>query len=421
MELEVMSMRGLVALVCAVVVVSACGRAPGAPIDTGDLKLYEAISDHSQIAVIDSRSHSVERTLPLGVPTADWRHLYSVRSDTVIDTDPLTGSTIRSLKLPGYYQLPPATLSGLPGGLSQNGQWLVLQSFDPTSGSTSKTSHFFVVETTFNAAPIRVDLPGFFQFDTISNDGIYLYLIEYVSATSYRVRMYNLPAQLMNPQVVIDKTDPKDFMTGQRLSGIPSKDGAWLYSMYVRENDTPFIHALTLQGAPIAFCIDLPGSGYKSDGSAFQWSLAMTADGTRLYAVNGAKGVVSEVNLGSSLGLARSVHIDTGRLVASLLVQNVEAKEFGANAAVVSPDGRTLVAATGSGLVLIDTADLRVRSQALSGWTVWSLSLSPDGKVVYALSDGGKIAEVSMTTGQVGQTYDSGAGYPLAIMRVATS
>jgi len=53
-------MRSLVSVVCAVVVVAACGRVPGGTIN-GDFKLYEAVSDRSQIAVIDSRSHAVER------------------------------------------------------------------------------------------------------------------------------------------------------------------------------------------------------------------------------------------------------------------------------------------------------------------------------------------------------------------------
>jgi hypothetical protein len=417
MEGEVKSMRSLPSIVCAVVVVAACGRVPGGTAN-GDFKLYEAVSDRSQIAVIDSQSHSIERWLPLGTPSPDWKHLYSVAGSSLTDTDPQTGAVRFSLRLPGSYQLPPATLSGLPGGMSQDGRRLVLESFDRTPNGQPTASHFLVVSTSLDTPPISVDMTGFFAFDTISNDGDRLYLIQYLSATNYTVRMYHLSIQQLDPQVIFDKTDPKDSMTGERLSGIPARDGGYLYSIYVRQNDAPFIHALTLDGSPIAFCIDLPGSGYQASSSSFNWSLAMTADGSRLYAANGATGMVSEVDVGSSLSVARSVKFDSGKSVAGVLAQDVSAKELGTGAAVVSPDGKTLVTTSSSGIAFIDTGSLQASAHALTNWTVWSLALSPDGKVLYALGDSGKIAEISMAGRQVAATFDPGAGNPLTLMRV---
>ncbi len=411
-------MRGLLAIVCAVVVVGACGRVPGGPTANADFKLYEAVSDRSQIAVIDSQSHSIERRLPLGTPSPDWKHLYSVAGNELADIDPETGAANRSLRLPGAYQLPPSTLGGMPGGLSQNGQWIVLQSFDSAPGQQPNASHFMVANTSFQAAPIEVDLKGFLAFDTISNDGARLYLIQYLPAGNYRVRMYNVFAQQLDPQVIVDKTDPKDSMTGERLSGIPAQDGGYLYSIYVRQNDVPFIHALTLDGSPIAFCINLPGSGYQASSGGFNWALAMTADGSRLYAANGASGMVSEVDLGSSLSVARSAKFDSGKPAAGILAQDVSAKELGTGAAVISPDGKTLVTTSSSGIAFVDTSSLRASTHALTSWTVWSLALSPDGKVLYALSSSGKIAEISMATREVAVTFDPGAGNPLALMRV---
>lgn len=414
-------MRSVLSVVCAMVLVAACGRGPGATQASGDYRLYEAVSDRSQIAVIDSRSHAVERTLPLGTPSSDWKHLYSLKGDTVVDTDPETGSVLHSVRLPGYYRMPFATASGIPGGLSQDGRWLVAESFDQASGSIPTASHFAVVNTAFNSPARQVDLPGYFDFDTISNDGGRLYLIEYVSGSDYRVRIYDVGGQQLDPQVVVDKADPKESMTGVRLSGIPSQDGAYLYSIYVRQNDNPFIHALTLQGSPIAFCIDLPGSGYQSSENAFQWSLAMSPDGSRLYAANAATGAVSELNIGADASpeLARTVQIDSGRSVAGLFAQDVQAKVFGANGAVISPDGKTLVTLASTGIVWVDTSNLRAGTRALTNWTVWSLALSPDGKLLYALSDSGKIAEISMGSGKVNATFDPGAGNPMALMRVA--
>lgn len=411
------SMRTVLSVACALILVAACGRVPGGAIASGDYKVYEAVSDRSQIAVIDSKSHAIERWLPLGTPSSDWKHLYSVAGTDLADVDPETGAANRSLRLPGSYQLPPSTLSGLPGGLSQNDRWIVLESFDSSPGRQPAGSHFVVVDTSFHATPVRIDMKGYFTFDAISNDGGRLYLIEYLYANNYRVRIYDVGASL-DPQIVVDKTDPKDSMTGVRLSGIPSRDGGYLYSIYVRQTDAPFIHALTLDGSPIAFCIDLPGSGYQSSDNGFNWAIAMTRDGTRLYATNAALGVVSEVDLGSSLSVARTVHIDSGGSVAGLVAQDVSAKELSPSSALVAPDGKTLVAAAGSGIVWIDTGSLRANGRSLTNWTVWSLALSLDGKVLYALGDSGKIAEISMDSRSVGATFDASAGNPLAIMRV---
>jgi len=412
-------------MVCLAVLVAACGRVPGGPTESGDYKLYEAVSDRSQIAVIDSRSHTVDRWLGLGTPTRDWKRLYSVAGTSLNAVDPQTGASIASLQLPGYYHLPSVTMGGMPGGLSQNGAYIVVESFEDTPNGPPSASHFLVINASLSAAPEEVDLKGYFAFDAISNDGSRLYLIEYISSTSYHVRYYEVGARQMYPNVIVDKFNPTESMNGLKLSGVPSTNGGDLYSVYARESGTPFIHALDLSGTPIAFCIDLPGSGFSSVdyGTAFHWSLAMSADGSHLYAANAPLGVVSEVNVGpnNGPGLARSVHIDSGKTVASIFAKDVQAKEFGANAAVVSQDGKTLVTSGSSGIVWIDTASLRVSMHALDNWTVWSLALSPGGTVLYVLSDSGLIAEVSMDSRQVVATFNPHAGNPMDLMRVAAA
>jgi len=111
-------MRALVLAIGVLVIVAGCGRIPGAQISAGDYKLYEAASTSSaqQVSVIDSRSHTVERTIPLGTPSPDWTHLYTVTDHNLVDLDPQTGATFRTLGLPGDFQLPPATFSGVPSG-----------------------------------------------------------------------------------------------------------------------------------------------------------------------------------------------------------------------------------------------------------------------------------------------------------------
>lgn len=371
---------------------------------TGGDKLYEAVSTQT-IAVIDSRSHTVDRRLPLGVPSSDWKHLYSIVSTSLVDTDPLTGATLNALPLGGSYQLPAATAGGMPGGLSPNGRWLVVES------SNGSATQMLVIDTAEFKVSDRVKLNGRFHFDAISNDGHRLYLIQYLNGKEYYVRLYDLVGSRLDENIVVDKSDGNQAMTGLRLSGVAAHDGSMLFSMYVRENESPFIHALSLSG-PYAFCLDVPGSGYRQGTPAMQWSLAMSRDGSRLYAINGATGTLAEVN--SSLQYAPQV-------LRTAQIEVATSGGIGAGAAVVSADGKALVTTGASGIVWVDTATLTVRMAALSEWRITSLALTPDGSSLYAVTETGQVAEVSMTTGAVTSRFDPAAGLPLAIMRVAAA
>jgi hypothetical protein len=401
--------------------VAGCGRVPGSQVTPGDYKLYEAASTSSsqQLAVIDSRSHSVELNMPLGTPSPDWTHLYTLKGDTLLDLDPLTGATRRSSRLPGYFQLPPATFSGVPGGLSPNGRWLVLESFDRTNSIPSAT-HMLVVDTSYASAPRPIDLDGLFNFDAVSNDGQRVYMIQYLSGNQYHVRFYDLNLGRLDPQIVFDKSDGSAAMAGVRLSGVASPDGHWLYSVYIRENQSAFIHALSLD-SPVAICIDLPGSGYSTNGDEFHWSLALNAGGSHLYAANGATGIVADIPIDNGFP-SRPTHIAhlAGGQGATSLIQNVEAKEFGGNAAALTPDGQTLVIAGKTGLVWVDTASLKARDRQLAGWNIWSVAMTADGTTLYAMDNTGMIAELPVAgTTHSATTFNGAGGQPLALIRVA--
>jgi DNA-binding beta-propeller fold protein YncE len=261
-------------------------------------------------------------------------------------------------------------------------------------------------------------MPGYFQFDAVSNDGNRIYLIEYLSTTNYRVRVVDVASGRLDPQIVVDKSDGAAAMTGLRLSGVPSPDGHWLYSIYIREHQGAFIHALSLDGN-IAICIDLPGPGYAASEDGFRWSLALNSAGTRLYAANGATGLVAEVDTSNGgPNLTRTVHIAMPQPSAGILVSSVEAKSYGASGAVLSPDGQTLVIPASKGVVWVETASLRATGRQLSDWTVWSVAMSPNGSTLYAVSDGGMIAEMSMSGLHEPSTFAGGPGQPMALIRV---
>jgi hypothetical protein len=405
---EVKSMRTIGALICVGLITAGCAAARGVlPPSNGD-KLYEAVTVHGSqlLSVIDTRTQSAARRLPLGAPSRDWTHLYSIAGTSLTDTDPQTGSTLSTMVLPAGYKLPPATISGVPGGTSPDGRWLVVESFDQASGT-----HMLLIDTTTSTVAHRVDLDGRFQFDAVSNDGMRLYLIQFLNGKEYYVRLYDVVAGALSDNIVVDKSNGEQSMTGVRLSGVASPDGHWLFSMYARENEGPFIHALSLDG-PFAFCLDLPGSGYATNAAEKQWSLVMNRSGLQLFAVNGATGTVAQVDISNQYQpqVTRTANFAATR-----------SSTAGSGGAVLSADGKTLVTAGGSGMVWVDTARLTTRMQSLSDWRISSLGLSPDGRTIYAVRDTGAIAQVAMSSGSVSATFDPAEGQPLALMRVAAS
>ena len=420
MEGEVRITRALLTTAASAFLVASCGPSNTGPVPLGaDYKLYTATSSQSsqQISVIDTRSHRVDRSLPLGTPSPDWTHLYSVQGNALVDLDPSTGAALHTLQLSSAFQLPMATMSGLPGGLSQDGRWLVLEAFDSPVNAPPTATHFLLVDTSYANAAKRIDLPGYFQFDAVSNDGQRIYVIQYLSSDSYHVRVFNVVTAQLDPTIIVDKTDGNAAMAGLRIAGVASHDGHWLYSVYIRKNQGAFIHALSLDGT-IAFCLDLPGPGYAASLAAFDWSVALSADGSRLYAANGALGLVAELDASNSgPSLLRTGHIDTLAQSAGL-IQGVKAKEFGGNGAVLSPDGRTLVTIGTKGVTWIDIASFRPTGRQLSDWTIWGLALSPNGDQLYAVSDGGMIAEISMTGAHAASTFAGAAGQPMGLIRV---
>src|SRR5256714_5847816 len=325
---EVKRMRVVGALICLGVLVAGCGGTQQILRQTRGDKLYEAVSTHSSqvVSVIDSRSHTADRRLPMGVPTSDWRHLYSVASTSLVDTDPQTGATLKTMPLGGAYRLPAATANGVPGGLAPNGMWLVVESTD------SSQSHMLIVNTTTSTVRRKIDLDGYFQFDAISNDGDRLYLIQHLNGREYYVRLYDVIGGRLDENIVVDKSDGNQAMVGTRLSGVAAPDGHMLFSMYVREHDGPFIHALGLDG-PFAFCLDLPGSGSADSAAEMGWSLAITRDGSRLYAANPATGIVAVIDPkgNGAPAVLRTAHFAKA--------SSANTKFSSPNSAAVSPDG----------------------------------------------------------------------------------
>jgi hypothetical protein len=378
--------KAIVVVAVVALLVAACGRVPRADAQPGDQILYVAVG--ATVAAIDAATHASIAQLPQGVASADWKHYYTVTGDVLTDLNPMTGVASRSLPLPAAYSLPVVTATGATGGLSQNGQYLVLQ------GANNGASHLLLVDTSFTKPPVRIDdLRGDFQFDAVSLDGTRIYLIEHTGDGHYFVRDYVLGSGL-DPTIIFDKSDGTLAMSGERLMGVPAPAGDMLYSVYARKDKSAFVHQLFLDG-PIAICIDLSGPGYGADARAMRWSLAMAPDGSRLFATNPSLGIITEISLDNSG--SRTVPLDGGSMRASA-------------GTLVTPDGRWLIVA-GTGIRWLDANTLRMTASALPSWNIVGLANSADGKAIYAISDSGQIAQLD-GAGRTVTTFDSATAHP---------
>lgn len=348
-------------------------------------------SDH-QVSVINLATGQKVRQLPMGTPSPDWSRLYTIvdrgqRSGLQV-VDPRTGGVIREIPLDGRYELPPANYAGAPGGLSENGDWLVLHRRN--TAQTPSSSHFLVVHTRFEHAAKPVDLDGDFAFDAITNDGRSLYLVEYMSSDStlYRVRMYHVRAAYLDERIIVDKTSGALAMSGVRLTSLPAKGGGYEYSLYVNGRNGPFIHALDTANG-FALCLRLPRVQSTPDQERL-WSEAMTADGGTLYVVNGSLGLIVQID---SSGAPRIMR--TSRFTPSLASQRPATTQ-----ALITPDSQTLFTAGDKGVIALELPTMNQTHVFLPDVSVDSLMLSPDGGWLFAVNASrGTLFEVNSASG----------------------
>lgn len=169
------------------------------------------------------------------------------------------GHVVRSTVIRGFYGVPLVSYDGTAGGLSGDGDSLVLASYGPLPGEAGKTR--FVVLSTQTLRVVRlVVLRGSWSYDAISPDGSMLYLVEHISAGQnprYSVRSFDLRANRLIPGAIVDRLEREVVMVGQPVTRATSSDGRWAYTLYARAKSEPFVHALDTVRRE-AFCIDLP-------------------------------------------------------------------------------------------------------------------------------------------------------------------
>lgn len=381
------------------------------------LYVLDVLSGSESLAVVDTATGAKEQHLPLGVPGPDWSVLYTVDyssgQTTVRALDLLSGEPVRETTFDGAYVLPETGPYAVPVGLSPDGGWLVLQGHSTRPAHAAlRGSHFAVLDTGFSQPPVFVDLIGMFTFDAISSDGTALYLIEDLSheqPNQYQVRLYDVAQGRLRDGAIADKSG-STVMRGRYTTSVASPDGTWLYSLYVKDDAGPFIHALNL-GERFAVCIFLPTDGAGDLYRQMFWSLALSADGRSLYAANGSLGVVAEVSTvdhkvrsTAKLDIAWAGNRGLLRRLTRWLVPVAEAKRMPVGGAALSPDGETLFVLAERGLLAISTDDLSLHDHYLADDILDSVAVSPDGRlytVVLRYPNKPKIARLDSATGAV--------------------
>ncbi len=377
--------------------------------------------------------------------------------------DRKTGATLRSLPLNGSWVFR-YTMSG-PGILSPDGRWLALvgSTYNSTndSGQWFAHSEFAVVDTALTTPPRKVALDGSYYLDSMSDDGRSLYLVENkpVARPGSSVPMYT-------PQVLriydLEKgmlTDPagdplqmNGYLTDPVLVGGGSSRYVYRLmasgqdSLSLRRTDLDGRTARVLRLETVSPPTDLPSDVPPGELSML-WSMLATRDGRTLYAVNGALGIVYEVDT-ATFTVRRTGKVsaaETGqpivaaargsafastspllslRSVVSALMRWIapvaEAKMMIHSGAAMSSDERTLYAVAVDGLRAIDLGSLKWRSFVRQG-RFMDLTLSPDGKRVYALNAGRPwLSAFDAWTGELLGQLDVG-GYPQAIVAIDPS
>lgn len=213
----------------------------------------------------------------VAVPAGGWTALQAIQRSN--------GHVIRFFALKGSWGIPLVAFDGTTDGLMRYGDTLVL---GDGMGGQKQSSAFAFVDHRRMKLISKIRLRGDLSFDALGPDGKYLFLVEHLpgnTATRYRVRAYDLRAERLLPNAVIDKREWETTMQGWPVSRATSRDGTWAYTLYGGTAHHLFIHALDTRNAT-AICIDLP---WKQQPKRF-FEFRLRLDGNGRLVVRGPHG-----------------------------------------------------------------------------------------------------------------------------------
>lgn len=343
-------------------------------------------------------------SLPMGLTTQDHQRLYATTSAggqtaiTIYDTR--SGARLATFAITGAYSMDARGYAGAV--LSPDGRWLALRQ----AGLTTGASVFALVDTQARKLAQTITLPGDFDLDAISPGGTMLYLLQNLNdaAHHYYVRAYDLTARTLLDTIIVDKTEINETkMVGTAVTRVMAPDGSIAYTLYIDPmHNHAFVHILPLgdgpNSPPFARCVDLP-SGTSADLLHF-YTLALSPDGTLLYAANAALGVVSAISLNGQQDVFDDKVAATGHFdAASSGATQSETARMLYNGAALSTDGRTLYVAGIYGIWAIRASDLRLVGSYAGRKAFTGVALSANSESLYAADPASGILAIPLSGG----------------------
>lgn len=406
-------MRRSVGLFVAIVIAAAaCGARPEGAAAPPASTATPVSRDVIFVSRADGTTEAVGSTaaaLPAGAPSPDWTRFWAIvpgDRTTIREIDPATGADRRTFVIDGRWALP-AAYGAAPSGFSADGRWLVLAAPQAKDANGMKSS-FVVVDTTRGAIARTVRAGGDYTFDAISSDGRNLYVVEHLGPTTqYRVRVAGEGSSTLSESPIVDVKIASPQMNGLYHSSVATTTSPWNYGLYFHPTKGAFIHALNTTQLYAQCILDLPDGG---PGVRAAWSMLLSPDGGHLYVVNGPAGIIADVGPQS---------LQTNRKNTALVAAAAVTERAPTRGAVIASDGSRIYAIGEHGILVITTADLRVRSTYLETTAVRSIALSPDGQRLYVLAEDGGLSRLEASTGRPAGTVAPVYGAS-ALLRVET-
>ncbi len=332
-----------------------------------------------ELAAYDMATARPRFKLAPGLPSADWHHYY-VATDyidgTVVEAyDLRNGSLEHRFTLTGSWRLE---------SVSAAGSWLALSRIAGNAEmrdwleAHEWQSEIEIVDAKDGSVAHSLRLDGNFEVDAVSDDS--LFLIQHIPAVDsqrYSIRLYDLATGELLPDSLREKGEPEE-MVGVAYNHVASPDGRWLLTLYLdTARKTAFIHTLDLENKN-AHCVDLP-SGDDELAALKAYSLALSPDGEKVYAVNAALGVIVEVSL-DTRSVTRTVqftpHVDPAAVTST--------SDSPLEASVVSKDGQRLFFADRNEIWAFDTRTGKVTDNYQLGPEIYALGVNESGNRLYA-------------------------------------
>lgn len=388
------SLLGLVLVACASSAPPAGEDAPAVP------RELLMIGTANGLMTVEVPTGSVLFERDGGLVSPDGERVYSasvVEGRTVLETDDtVSGDVLSSITVAGAHDLSVVSGSGGSAALVDP----LPRGWEPGVPVPRARTTIVIADPTGEREARTFDLRGNFEPEAFSTDDSKLFLIQHLPAeapTVYRVTMLDLQLGDVFP-VFGPYKGPPERMPGTRIEQVLAPDTNRLYTLYssTRPGYVPhnapvphaavsFVHVLDLHEG-WAHCVGLPKQLW--DRPATEQAMAVSPDGSTLYVVDPARGVIAAMDTETL-----ETRVETG--VAFGDVTDADAS------VQVSADGSTLFVVAGgstSTLFTLDAATFEVTHRAELEGRISGLGLSGDGARLYA-ANGRGVAVLDLATG----------------------